>query len=164
MTSNSRKELSIPFSIRISAENVLPSLITNNLSFTLAPTLYPWVKVGGGESSVSNPRMYKCVDTPTLLVTLTSIPNQSTLSSSSTFALGGIMWVINALLSLSNASFLNPSETNDSCPKLEFELVIDASPPDSQTKCLLNPIANTDTICMIASFEILMWVVSHPFL
>jgi hypothetical protein len=45
----------------------------------------------------------------------------------------------------SNASFLNPSADKENCPKFEFELVIEASPPDSTTKCLLKPIANTET-------------------
>ena len=55
------------------------------------------------------------------------------------------MCVINALLSFSNASFLNPSEIRDNCPKLELELVMEASPPLSAEKCLLYPIAKTDT-------------------
>ena len=61
-------------------------------------------------------------------------------------AFGVIIDVINPLLSFANASFLNPSATRDICPKFEFELVIDASPPDCASKCLLYPIANTDTI------------------
>ena len=74
-----------------------------------------------------------------------SMVNQSISSSVDSIVLGGIMCVINALSSLSKDSFLNPSETNDNCPKLELELVIEASPPVSATKCLLYPIAKTDT-------------------
>ena len=53
---------------------------------------------------------------------------------------------MNALLSLSNASFLNPSADSENCPKLELEFVIDPSPPDLTSKCLLKPIAKTETI------------------
>ena len=76
----------------------------------------------------------------------TSTVNQSISSSRDTLDLGGIMFVINALLSLSNASFLNPSEMRDNCPKLELEFVMDASEPLSIAKCLLYPIAKTETI------------------
>jgi hypothetical protein len=68
------------------------------------------------------------------------------LSSSPTIVLGVIIEVMNALLSLANASFLNPEEVSEICPKLEFELVILRSPPLSESKCLLKPIAKTDTI------------------
>ena len=57
-----------------------------------------------------------------------------------------------ALSSFVNASFLNPSDAIANCPKFEFEFVTEASAPVSALKCLLNPIANTDTICMTASF------------
>ena len=77
-------------------------------------------------------------------------------------SLGPIMDVIKALLSFANASALYPSELSEICPKLELELVIEASPPDSRSKCLLNPIAKTDTIWIKASFVTLMWLVSHP--
>ena len=77
-------------------------------------------------------------------------------------AFGVIIDVINPLLSFANASFLNPSATRDIWPKFEFELVIDASPPDCASKCLLYPIANTDTIWRTASLTIDMCVVSHP--
>ena len=66
------------------------------------------------------------------------------------------------MLSLSNAAFLNPSEARENCPKLELELVIEASPPLKVSKCLLNPIANTDTICITASLDIFICVVSNP--
>ena len=66
------------------------------------------------------------------------------------------MFVICALLSLSKASGLKPVEIKDSCPKFELEFVIDASPPVSAKKCLLNPIANTETICRIALLLILI--------
>ena len=41
--------------------------------------------------------------------------------------------VINPLSSLVNASFLKPSAARENVPKLEFELVIDASAPVSYT-------------------------------
>ena len=104
------------------------------------------------------------METPTEVVIPTSIVNQSISSSATTFDLGGIIFVINALLSLSNASFLNPSDTRDNWPKLELEFVIDASPPLAISKCLLYPIAKTETIWRIASLEALIWVVSHPLL
>ena len=44
-------------------------------------------------------------------------------------ALGGIIDVTYALLSLANAVFLNPSDIKANCPKFELELVILASPP-----------------------------------
>ena len=70
--------------------------------------------------------------------------------------------VTNAASSFANASFLNPSDAIANCPKFELEFVIDASAPVSALKCLLKPIAKTDTICMIASFDNLMWNVSNP--
>ena len=54
--------------------------------------------------------------------------------------------VIYAVSSFVKASYLNPSDDNDICPKFEFEFVMDASPPLSAPKCLLYPMANTDTI------------------
>ena len=71
-------------------------------------------------------------------------------------ALGVMMLVIYALSSFANASFLNPSDTSANCPKLELELVIEASAPFTAVKCLLYPIANTDTICIIESFVIVI--------
>ena len=47
--------------------------------------------------------------------------------------------------SFGNDSALNPDTTNAFEPKLEFELLIEKSPPDSTEKCCANPIANTDT-------------------
>ena len=93
---------------------------------------------------------------PTVVVIPTSSDCQSRLLSSVTIARGVIIEVINALLSFSNASFLNPEEFSAICPKFEFELVIDISPPVSESRCLLNPIAKTDTICMNASFVAFM--------
>ena len=43
--------------------------------------------------------------------------------------LGVIIEVTKPLSSLVNASFLNPSAARENVPKLEFELVIDASAP-----------------------------------
>ena len=71
------------------------------------------------------------------MVTPTSTDNQSISSSSVVIAFGAIIFVINALLSFANDSFLNPLDTRDNCPKLELEFVIDASPPLSAVKCLL---------------------------
>ena len=81
-----------------------------------------------------------------VVVMLGSICKNSICCSSFMIERGLIIDVINPLLSFANASFLNPSATRDICPKFEFELVIDASPPDCASKCLLYPIANTDTI------------------
>ena len=104
------------------------------------------MRTGGTSSSEVNPKRYSLVLFAADMVLATSNEIQSISSSVSTIALGVIIEVINALLSLSNASFLNPEETRESCPKLEFELVILRSPPLSESKCLLNPIAKTDTI------------------
>ena len=62
-------------------------------------------------------------------MTPTSNEVQSIFSSVPTIALGVIMDVINALLSLSNASFLNPLALSASCPKFELEFVILKSAP-----------------------------------
>ena len=75
---------------------------------------------------------------------------------------GVIKDVMYAVLSFVNAAFLNPSEFSDICPKFELELVTEASPPDSALKCFAYPIANTDTICKIALFDILTCLVSQP--
>ena len=131
----------------------------NNLSFTFAPTRYPCVKTGGFILSLTNPNKYNFV---LVFEASWSRVNQSMSSSVDSIALGGIICVMNALLSFSNASFLNPVDTKDNCPKLEFEFVTDASPPLSAEKCLLYPIAKTDTIWTIASFVMLMCVCSHP--
>ena len=80
------------------------------------------------------------------MVKPTSIDNHSIISSAATTSLGGMIEVINALLSLSKDSFLNPEEFSEICPKLELELVIEASPPVSASKCLVNPMAKTETI------------------
>ena len=47
--------------------------------------------------------------------------------------------------SLGNASALNPLGENAFAPKLELELLIEKSPPDSTAKCSANPIAKIDT-------------------
>ena len=82
----------------------------------------------------------------TVFVLSISIVTQSIFSSAVVIAFGGIICVINARSSFAKASFLNPSETRANCPKLELELVIDASAPDFASKCVLYPIANTETI------------------
>ena len=98
------------------------------------------------------------------MVNPTSSDCQSTLTGLPVIAFGVMILLMKDVSSLLNAVFLNPSDVSEICPKLEFELVTDASLPVSALKCLLNPIANTDTICMIASFFILMCVVCQPVL
>ena len=98
------------------------------------------------------------------VVSETSICKNSICCSSLTTERGVMIDVINPLLSFSNASFLNPSATNENEPKLELELVIDASAPFIISKCAWKPIANTDTIWTTESFDTLMWVVLKPFL
>ena len=53
----------------------------------------------------------------------TSNEIQSTSSSVDVIALGVIIFVINALSSFENASFLNPSDAREICPKFELEFV-----------------------------------------
>ena len=53
----------------------------------------------------------------------TSSEIQSTSSSVDVIDLGVMIFVINALSSFENASFLNPSDASEICPKFEFELV-----------------------------------------
>ena len=149
-----------PLSINIVASLTTPLKSTNNLSSLFAPTLNPWVNIGGLIFSVSNPNKYNFVE----LTLLRSIDIQSIFSSSLVIALGGIICVMNALSSFSNASFLNPSDTRANCPKFELELVIDASAPDWASKWVWYPIANTDTICRIELLLILTCLVSHPLL
>ena len=59
---------------------------------------------------------------------------------------------------------LNPFDTNALLPKLEFEFVIDCSPPDSARKWFEKPIAKTETAWMKASFDTLTWKLSYLFL
>ena len=98
------------------------------------------------------------------VVTPTSIDTQSIFSSVVVIARGGMMWVMKALSSFSKESFLNPSATNASWPKLELEFVIEASAPEAHSKWVLYPIANTDTICKIELFYAKTCFVSHPLL
>ena len=116
----------------------------------------------GGLDFEVNPLRYNLVESPTARVLVPSKANQSIVSSTGSIAFGGIICVIKAWSSFSNASFLNPSETNANCPKFELEFVIDASPPDCALKCLLYPIANTETIWSMALFVILTWADYHP--
>ena len=90
------------------------------------------------------------------VVSETSICKNSICCSSLTTERGVITDVINPLLSLSNAYFLNPSARSANVPKLEFELVIDASAPFIISKCAWKPIAKTDTICTTASLDTLI--------
>ena len=137
---------------------------TLSWSLTLAPILYPWMMLGGVSSAALNPYRYRWLVIPTEVVSPTSNDTQSISVSSEVTALGAIIDVTYAVLSLTNAVFLNPVAANEFCPKFEFEFVIEASPPDSPLKCAVYPIANTETIWMNASFVILMCVESQPFL
>ena len=94
-----------------------------NLSFNFAPTLYPWIISGGFTSLSLNPKRYRWLEIPTDVVNPTSSEIQSTSSSVDVIALGVIIFVINALSSFENASFLNPSDANEICPKFELEFV-----------------------------------------
>ena len=60
---------------------------------------------------------------PTDVVSPTSNEIQSTSSSVEVIDLGVMMLVINALSSLENASFLNPFDASEICPKFELEFV-----------------------------------------
>ena len=97
-------------------------------------------------SASVKPKRYSLLLFATEVVTPTSIVCQSMFSSKLVIALGAMILVTNPLLSFANASFLNPADIRANCPKFEFELVIDASPPVSAKKCWLNPIAKTETI------------------
>ena len=97
-----------------------------------------------------------------MLTSVASREIQSTSSSVDSILLGEMIEVINALSSFVNDSFLNPSATKANWPKFELEFVIEASPPVWASKCLVYPIANTETICRIASSVILIWLVSQP--
>ena len=69
-----------------------------------------------------------------LIIFSASRDNQVTEFSSATNSLGGMICVMNPVSSLLNASGLNPVDSSDVLPKLEFELVIDISPPLSVKK------------------------------
>ena len=147
------------FGINISASLITPEISKNNLSPFFAPILNPCVRDGGLISLSLNPNRYSLLVLPFLLW---SIETQSIFSSEVVIALGGMTCVINARSSFWKAFFLNPSETRANCPKFELELVIDASDPDCASKCVLYPIANTETICKIELFDILTCLVSQP--
>ena len=89
---------------------------------------------GGLPSSVSSLRYILDVVAAATVSTGSKI-FQPILILSSWRSVGGIMCVMYPVLSLSNASFLNPTETRDFAPKLELELVIDWSAPSSARKC-----------------------------
>ena len=150
----------MPSSITISASLIVPKISTNNLSPLFAPILNPCVSDGGLISSDSNPKRYSFLSLPASVFAL-SRATQSISSSKVVTALGGMMCVIKDLSSFAKASFLNPSDTSANWPKFELEFVIDASEPDSAWKCIWYPIANTDTICNIALFDILTCLVSQ---
>ena len=140
-----------------------------NFSPTLAPILNPWAIADGGENLFLFPSRYKRPGKGAVLlgelsiwvVAVLSIWSQSIASSLVTIALGVTIEVTNPLLSLSNASFLNPSAQRANWPKLELELVTEASAPDNILKWVWYPIANTETICITASLETFTWVVSY---
>ena len=90
--------------------------------------------------------MYKCLVFFALCVNPISSEIQSIFSSCITFDLGVIIEVIYPKLSLANDCDLYPVATRENCPKFELEFVIEASPPLSASKCLLKPIAKTETI------------------
>ena len=116
-----------------------------NLSEILAPIVYPCIIDVGGFDWSSYPLRYNLFSFPCFVIA-TSIGIQKTLSSVLiSTAFGTTIEVINDLSSFSNASLLNPVELSANCPKFEFEFVILKSPPLSASKCLVNPIANTET-------------------
>ena len=71
------------------------------------------MSTGGTSFPEVNPKRYNLVLFATDMVLATSNEIQSILSSSPTIALGVIIEVMNALLSLANASFLNPEEVSE---------------------------------------------------
>ena len=154
----------LPSGIKISAVLSEPPANRYKRSPTFAPTLKPWVLTGGKISKLVYPSRYNLALSAAASVFTLSIANQSRSLSVVSIFLGGMIDVINALLSFPNASFLNPSETRDNCPKFELEFVIEASPPLWVSKCFAYPIAKTETIWATASLVILIWLVSHPFL
>ena len=124
----------LPSGIKISADLSTPPANRYKISPTFAPTLKPWVLTGGKISALVYPSRNNLALSPTASVLALSIANQSRSLLVVSIFLGGMIEVINALLSFSNASFLNPSETRDNCPKFEFEFVIDWSAPLSVRK------------------------------
>ena len=148
--------------MKIFADCSWPDIFTNNSSSTFAPTRNPCVTDGGLMSSELNPKRYNLLSSALTFVLSISIEIQSISSSAVVIAFGGIICVINALSSFSKACFLNPSDTSANWPKLEFELVIEASAPDFASKWTPYPIANTDTICNTESFDIFTCLVCHP--
>ena len=126
-------------------------------SFSLAPTLYPSRTFSGGTSWLVWSYKNNCPVEPTPTVLDTSIASNSRELSVRGISFGGMMWVIYPMSSWANASALNPSATSALAPKLELELVIEMSPPDSVTKCSANPIAKTETAWIIELFVTLIW-------
>ena len=112
--------------------------------------------VGGLFLSIS-PSKYNLwvVAEPTVLLTSSELQRIFWVASSRSF--GGTIWVTYPVSSLLNESFLNPLDTKDFEPKLEFEFVIDWSEPLSDTKWFANPIAKVDTAWINASFDAFMW-------
>ena len=80
--------------------------------------------ITGGFTSLSlKPKRYRWLEIPTDVVSPTSSEIQSTSSSVDVIDFGVMMFVIYALSSFENASFLNPSDASEICPKLELEFV-----------------------------------------
>ena len=137
------------------AVDVIPAMVRFSVSPILLPTVNTEVLSVGTVSLFLNPLMYNLLlGAPT--VSSTSNFNQLKFTSLAKFFCAGSMLTRYPLSSLLNASNLNPSAPNAFSPKLELELVIDESPPDSQIKCLPQPTANVDTSCNTASLDALI--------
>ena len=80
------------------------------------------------------PATYNLEVSAALIIFRASRDTQVTGLLSETSSLGGITCVMYPTSSRLNASGLNPRDSSDVLPKLEFELVMDMSPPVSQTK------------------------------
>ena len=121
---------------------MVPPWSIYNFSSDRAPIRKPCAICAGGKLKVgcANKNNFSAV------VGVGSICKNSICCSSLITERGVIIDVMNPLSSLANASYLNPSASNEKVPKLEFEFVIDASAPFIISKCAWKPIANTDTI------------------
>ena len=123
-----------------------------------APIRYPLITCTGGIAGSVNPSKKMCSwSTDAAKVLVTSIASHSTEIFFWNWLSGGIIWVIYPLLSLANEESLNPFAFRDTEPKLEFELVIDISPPLSLVKCSEKPTANTETAWTNALLDALIW-------
>ena len=116
---------------------VILLICKDNWSFSLLPTENSKTLLGGTLSFWRYPNKYnfESVDNPAVIST--SNVNQLKFEGFVNFFWGADISTINPLSSFKNASSLNLSASRAVSPKLELELVIDASPPDSAKKCLL---------------------------